>query len=437
MPKVKKASVRKTAKRATKAKRVKNAPRPNANQKAAKASHELLLDSVNSVRDYAIFVLDPEGNVLTWNEGAQRLKGYRPAEIIGRNFTTFYTEADLARAHPAYELKEAKKHGRYEEEGWRVRKDGTQFWANIVITKITDKEGNLIGFSKVTRDLTERRRAEEALRQAYADLDLRVQERTKELAVSNARLAQREQELERAVQMRDDFLSIASHELKTPVTSLKMQMQMLRERTKPEQGLMPPPERIVRAVESSLRQIDRLALLIEDLLDVARASAKKLDFRLERAELRPLLEETVARHADHAHAAGCTVELHAEAGICAQVDKFRFEQVLVNLLTNAFKYAPGTRVEVGLTASGGMARVTVRDHGPGIPPELRDKVFERFERAHNARNISGLGLGLYISREIVRGHQGDIHVSSVPGQGATFVVELPACPREAAAGASP
>lgn len=390
------------------------------------------------MRDYAIFVMDPEGHILTWNKGAQQLKGYRPDEIVGKHFSAFYSQADLDRNHPAYELKQAKKFGRYEEEGWRFRKDGSRFWANIVITKLTNKRGALVGFTKVTRDLSERRRAEEKLQLAYADLDRRVQERTKELAVSNARLAQREQELERAVQMRDEFLSIASHELKTPVTSLKMQMQMLRERSKPEQGLMPPPERIVRAVESSLRQIDRLALLIEDLLDVARASASKLEFHIERAELGPFVEEVVGRHADHAQAAGCKVELRTEPGIYAQVDKFRLEQVLVNLLTNAFKYAPGTKVEVALGAGEGRALISVRDHGPGIPAGQQARVFERFERAQNSRNISGLGLGLYISREIVRGHHGEIRLKSTPGQGATFEVELPTTLGAApSAGASP
>src|SRR5579885_2418005 len=134
-----------------------------ASRKKAPSPKRLLFQAVGQIPDYAIMLLDPEGNVLTWNEGAKRLQGYSRKEILGRHFSAFYTPEDVARRHPRLELKEAKKFGRYEEEGWRVRKDGTRFWANVIITKLTDKQGCLIAFSKVVRDLTERRAVEEAL----------------------------------------------------------------------------------------------------------------------------------------------------------------------------------------------------------------------------------------------------------------------------------
>jgi PAS domain S-box-containing protein len=416
----------------------KRARGPNRSEKklspapSAKERSRLLVSAVGKIRDYAIFLLDAEGHVVTWNMGAERLKGYRESEIVGRHFSTFYTPEDLARNHPANELKDAKKFGRYEDEGWRVRKDGSRFWANVVITKLTSDQGRLLGFSKVTRDLSARRAAEQKLREseerlqhAYKELDLKVRERTSDLASANEALRNRENELENALRLRDDFLSIASHELKTPITSLKMQLQMLRMKTKPEQGQLPSTEKLVKGLDISLDQVERLVVLIEQLLDVARSRAQKLSFHFERADLREIVREAVLRMEEHAQAARCSLLLQAAEEVVGEFDRFRMEQVVTNLLTNAFKYAPGTKVSICVLARRGKATIRVSDTGPGVPLASQAKIFERFERVEMGRHVSGLGLGLFISRQIVEGHGGSLRVESQPGQGASFIVEVP------------
>ncbi len=168
---------------------------------------------VQEVKDYAIFVLDPKGRILTWNAGAQRLKGYGEEEILGQNFSLFFSKEDIANKKPQLELEKAATEGRTEDEGWRVRKDGKRFWANIVLTALHNPDGKLRGFVKITRDLTERRKGEEALREQAANLERRVEERT--------------EELEKANRMKDEFITTLSHELRTPITSITGWVQML------------------------------------------------------------------------------------------------------------------------------------------------------------------------------------------------------------------
>ncbi len=377
---------------------------------------------VENVRDYAIFILDPEGNVASWNEGAERILGYDAKDILGKNIAVFYTDEDVKSGKSEYELEETRLTGRFEDEGWRVRQDGTRVWANVVLTAIRDKNRRLIGFAKVTRDLTERKRAENKIQKAYADLEKRVQERTAALASANIELGKREASLEDAVRVRDEFISIASHELKTPITSLKLQLQMLLGKTKHADLA---PEKLQKSLQTCMRQVNRLTHLIEDLLDVARAQAQKLTFQFERTDLRVLVEEVIERLRDQCDAAKCTVQFEADESIVGNFDRFRLDQVVVNLLTNAIKYAPGTEIEVSVHADETTATLVVRDAGPGIPAESQGRLFERFERGSNAQNIAGLGLGLFITRKIVEGHHGTIRVESVPGDGASFIVELP------------
>jgi PAS domain S-box-containing protein len=380
---------------------------------------------VAGVKDYAIYMLDPKGYVSSWNEGAARIKGYEESEILGKHFSIFYPEEDVKSGKCEYELEEATRTGKFEDEGWRIRKDGSMLWANVVISAIRDSHKKLIGFTKVTRDLTEKRRAELKLQRAYADLEKRILERTSELALANNSLKGREKALEEALKVRDEFLSIASHELKTPITSLKLQIQTIQKRLQVGNGEGPSPERLSKSLELSLKQIDRLAQLVGDLLDVTKATAQKLEFQLEPTDLVALTKEVIERLDGQIQEAGCEVIVKADAAVVGSFDRFRLDQVLINLITNALKYAPKQPVHIFINKTDNRAVIAVEDRGPGVPEEMRGRLFERFERAENVRNIGGLGLGLYISKQIIEGHHGTIYAEDSPGHGARFVIKLP------------
>jgi hypothetical protein len=357
---------------------------------------------VENIRDYAIFMMDPGGHIASWNKGAERIKGYRAEDILGKHFSTFYPPEEVARGKPQWELEVATREGRFEEEGWRVRKDGTRFWANVVITALFDETGTLRGFGKVTRDVTHRRQAEEA----------RELERLRE-----------------AVRTRDEFLSVASHELKTPLTPLQLKLTaMLRAiELHPEAPLS--AERVARDLDLARRQVHKLADLIEDMLDVSRISVGKLHLNPEPLDLAPLVREVVIRYTPQAAQAGCSVEVEAAAPVEGTWDRRRLEQVVTNLLANALKYGAGKPVHMRVGVEAGQAVLTVRDEGIGISPEHQPHIFERFVRAVSERNYSGMGLGLFITREIVHAHGGTLGVQSELGKGALFTVTLPLAPQ--------
>lgn len=347
---------------------------------------------VDSVRDYEICTLDPRGTVLTWNGGAERLKGYTADEIVGRSFRLFYTPEDLAAGKCDLELDVAAREGRFEDEGWRLRKDGSRFWANVVITRLENPLGELLGFAKVTRDLTDKRAAEE--------------ERIR-LAHSNE-----------ALRLRDEFLSIASHELRTPLTALKLQVQsLLHERDKVDPRFATKLERIDRATL-------RITQLVETLLDVSRIATGRLALQRAPVDLSAVVGEVVERHEARTQAAKVAVTLHMSSGAIFDGDRLRIDQVVANLLDNAIKYGEGTPIDLTVRAEADAAVLTVEDRGPGVPEEKRDRIFDRFERAAS-HNHGGLGLGLYVSREIVEAHGGTISVDARPGGGASFMVRLP------------
>lgn len=366
---------------------------------------------VQGVKDYAIFMLDPQGYIQSWNTGAEYFKGYKSEEVIGKHFSIFYTSEDVDRRHPQYELEVAKSGGRYEEEGWRIRKDGSRFWANVLITRVNDSVGGLLGFSKVTRDLTERKKAEEALKKSKLELEQRVLERT--------------MDLEKAIRVRDDFLSIASHELKTPLTSLNLQLSMTKRWFKSGRESAFPFKKFEKFIDVSQAQVRRLQALIDDLLDVSRIEAGKLQFSFEGCDLAQIVADIVDRHRDGLLSTVSEVKLIAKGPVNVQCDLFRLEQAILNLLSNAAKYGSRKPIFVTVESEGGLARISVRDHGIGIPKEKMETIFERFERVSSSENIAGLGLGLYITREIIRGHQGTIRVESEPGIGSTFIFEFP------------
>jgi signal transduction histidine kinase len=286
------------------------------------------------------------------------------------------------------ELRVARETGRFEEEGWRIRKDGTKFWANVVLTAIRDQTGDLRGFAKVVRDLTERKESEE----------------------ERLRLAQ----MQEALRMRDEFLSIAAHELRTPLTALLLQLQSMEKSQKREGSSMP-----------ALRSARRLAGLVEMLLDVSRIATGRLDLSKEKVDLVQLARDAIDSYTDEAKRVGSEIVLEAKGSVPGNWDALRLEQVFANLLGNALKYAAGTNVVVRVAGVDSEARFEVADRGPGIAKEDAARIFGRFERAAPSRNYGGLGLGLYIARQVVEAHGGSIQVLDTPGGGATFAVVLP------------
>jgi PAS domain S-box-containing protein len=361
---------------------------------------ETLRMLVGQVKDYAIFMLDPQGIVRTWNRGAERIKGYRADEVVGTNFARFYPEEDVRAGKPVRELAAAAKEGRFEDEGFRVRKDGSTFWANVIITALRDPDGALRGFGKVTRDVTDRVRAEqERLRLARA---------------------------EEATRARDQFLGIASHEFRTPITALGLNTQVLLrlgERT---------ADVSLASVTARLRAIHdqsmRLAGLVQALFDVTQVTAGHLALRREPIDLTAVVRAAMARWRDALVRAGCALDLRVERSISGEWDRARLEQVIDHLVANAVKFGAGHPVEVEVTAEheGAEAHLTVSDHGIGMSAEDQRRIFERFERAVPIRHYGGFGLGLWLVRNIVEAHGGGVSVWSEPGKGSRFDVTLPA-----------
>ncbi|HSS47987.1 MAG TPA: PAS domain-containing sensor histidine kinase, partial [Thermoanaerobaculia bacterium] len=254
-------------------------------EESLRQSEELFRRLVEGVADYAIFMLDPHGIVTTWNRGAERIKGYSAGEVIGQHFSVFYTEEAVARGWPQHELKVATAEGRFEDSGWRVRKDGSQFWANVIITAMHDGD-RLLGFSKVTRDLTERKRAEEELRQGRDLLEERVRTRTAELLRLEQELRVKVEELSSADRRKNEFLATLAHELRNPLAPLRHALQLLSladdnpDLRKKARGVME-------------RQLAQMVRLIDDLLDVSRITRNKLQLRKERVELATAVQSAV------------------------------------------------------------------------------------------------------------------------------------------------
>ena len=305
---------------------------------------------VESVRDYAIFMLDPAGNIATWNLGAQLNKGYTTEEILGQHFSVFYTPEDIARDWPARELELALRDGRFEDEGWRVRKDGSRFWANVVITALHDSDGGHRGFAKVTRDLTQQRRIDA---------------------------------LEDEGRQLTRFLAVLGHELRNPLSSIAnvVSVMELEESSNP---------RIARVRGILQRQVGHLKRLVDDLLDVGRIVSGKV--RLERG---PVKLQDVAAAAVEAVTPEIDRLRHtlrqdiATEPLWVSGDRVRLGQVLSNLLQNAAKFTPdGGQVRLILRRRDDDAELVVCDNGPGIPREKLRHVFKLFaqgEEDHASR----------------------------------------------------
>ncbi|MGH9456814.1 MAG: PAS domain-containing hybrid sensor histidine kinase/response regulator [Thermoanaerobaculia bacterium] len=381
-------------------------------------SEETLRLLVQSVKDYAIFMLDPEGNVATWNTGAQRFKGWKPEEIIGRHFSAFYPAEDIASGKPKRELELAKRYGSVEDEGWRIRKDGTRFWGNVVITAIYGPQGDLRGFAKVTRDLTDRRTADEARRALLEQREARVRAEEEKRSAEAASLAAQE-----ANRAKDAFLMTLSHQLRTPMTAILGWARLLPTLDHGDEGFQ-------SAVEAISHSAEMQAQLIDDLLDVSRILAGKLQLKVESSDLASIIR--AAADTVRTAAAGKSIALEFDLPPNlgrAEVDRTRIHQVIWNLLSNAVKFTPpGGSITVTAERLPTTARIAIKDTGEGIDAAFLRHLFEPFRQAEGpvTRQHGGLGLGLSIARYLVESHGGTLTASSEGiGKGATFVLELP------------
>jgi signal transduction histidine kinase len=264
--------------------------------------------------------------------------------------------------------------------------------------------------------------------QVFIELGRQRQLLRLQLEETRRALAERDEALataKEALRTRDEFMTIASHELKTPVTSLKLQLQMSRRRIDLSKGVSMTPAQLANMIEVSNRQVSRLAELIEDLLDVSRIRAGRLEFTPQITTISEIVEEVAGRFTEQLDHSQNTLTVEVPKGIEVEWDRSRVEQVIVNFVSNAIKYAPGTPIHIAAEVRGQRVALSVADQGPGIPKDRQPKIFERFERATASRSISGLGIGLYIASQIVRGHHGELRVESEEGHGAKFTAEIP------------
>ena len=387
-------------------------------EESLRRSEEMFRLLIDSVQDYAIFMLDPNGNVSSWNHGAERIKGYRPDEIIGKHFSLFYTPEDRENNKPEHNLELARTEGRMEEEGWRIRKDGTRFWANVVITAVHDDSGTLRGFAKVTRDITSRREAEETRRAYYEQREARLRaEDEKHRAEASYRAAQE------ANRSKDEFLMTLSHELRTPMTAILGWARML--------PMMSPTDPMFpEAIRSIGRSANLQAKLIDDVLDVSRIVSGKLRLSVETMDVAPVLQAAMEAVRPSANARSISLVMNVTPDLgAATVDATRLQQIVWNLLSNAVKFTPpGGRVELSASRTSSHIQIAVTDTGEGIDPLFVPYVFEPFRQAETAstRSHGGLGLGLSIVRYLAEAHGGRVAAESAGrGKGARFTVTLP------------
>jgi PAS domain S-box-containing protein len=367
-------------------------------EESLRQTEERLRLLVESVRDYAIYMLDVEGRVASWNAGAERIKGYTASEIIGRHFSLFYPQEARDKKFPEQELALAKEHGRYEEEGLRVRKNGVTFWASIAITPVYDAHNALRGYAKVTRDLSERKRTEA---------------------------------LEESARRMNEFLAMLAHELRNPLAPIASALNLLAKRPTSD-----ATELWVRDVLR--RQTAQLSRLVDDLLDVSRITRAAMTLERRALDLRKAVRGALdasmqwiepRRHVLDVRLPDEPVEMSG--------DEVRLTQVVQNLLHNAAKYTPdGGRIEVELRREADEALIVVRDNGVGMAAELLSSAFELFTQGSQSldRAHGGLGVGLTLVQRLVKLHGGTVEARSPgPGKGSEFLVRLPLSPRPEAA----
>ena len=480
---------------------------------------------VEQAKDYALFLLDREGRIMSWNVGAQRLKGYAAEEIIGRHFSVFYTREALESGWPQYELKAAVAEGRFEDEGWRVRKDGSRFWAHVVITALRDENGQHLGFSKITRDLTDRKLHEEALRQSEERFRLLIEGVTdyaifmldsegivtswntgaqrikgyardeiigkhisrffpqedidagkpwEELATARrdgraeaegwrvkksgerfwARAVvsalhdaaghlrgfakvtqdltdrQHLRDLEKATQHVNEFIATLAHELRNPLAPIRAAVQVM--------AKSPPGDPAVETMRQTIdRQSAQLARIVNDMIDISRITRGAIAIERDRIDLREVAHRAVEAAAPLIETARHQIEVQVpNEPAWVDGDLYRLTQLATNLLNNAARYtSEGGRIWLSLATEDRTALMKVRDSGRGIEPELMGRVFDMFVQGRSPNKTGGgLGIGLALSRKIAQLHGGSLDGRSEgAGKGSEFMLRLPLAAEQRAA----
>lgn len=488
----------------------------------SKPSPELFELMADSVRDYAIFLLDDEGKIASWSKGAEAIKGYSKEEVLGKHFSIFYTHEDLERGWPATELRDARIHGRFEDEGWRVKKDGTRFWANVIITPLWGEDGELLGYAKITRDLSDRKAADEKLRHSeerfrllvegvrdyavymldprgvvtswnsgaalisgyeadevlgrhfsifYAPEDVENGNPETELALARLHgraedegyrvrkngtrfwarvvvtplydtqghlrgyakvtqdLTQRKhaEALENVAKSINEFIAVLAHELRNPLAPIRSAVSIL----KRGERLDSQTERVIEIIDRQSRQLMRI---VDDILDVSRITRGTFSVVKQPTKVMDIITRSVEAAQPQINAAGhrLTVDTTGAPDLI-DGDEVRLTQALTNLLNNATRYTePGGDILLRVfTEQKGEVKelvIAVKDSGRGIAPDLLGSIFGMFVQGEDKRSISGtgLGVGLALAKTIVERHQGRLEASSAGvGQGAEFVIRLP------------
>ena len=358
-------------------------------EESLRRSEERFRLLVEGVKDYAIFMLDPDGRVASWNAGAQRMTGYGAQEVIGRHFSVFYPKDAIDKKWPEQELAMAREHGRFEDEGARVRKNGSTFWADVLLTPLYDSHGALLGYAKVTRDLTDRKRVEA---------------------------------LEKAERQTNEFLAMLAHELRNPLAPISNALHLLARKPAAD-----ATEQWVRDVLQ--RQTGQMARLVDDLVDVSRITRSIIALARKPVDLRDAVRTAVDASLQWMQARRHTLSLDLpDDALVVLGDETRLVQVVQNLLDNAAKYTgEGGRIAVRAWREAGDVLLAVKDNGIGMEPEMLDAAFELFRQGHQTleRADGGLGVGLTLVQRLVRLHGGTMVLQSEENAGTRVTIRLP------------
>jgi two-component system, LuxR family, sensor kinase FixL len=370
----------------------------------AEEDHRLLLEQrlsflVQHIKDYAIFLIDPEGRVMSWNKGAEQIKGYTEAEIIGKPISVFYTEADNQSGEPFQNLQKALEEGRYESVGLRKRKDGSVFYADVVFTPFYDADDTLKGFIKITRDITDQKKSEENMLSALT----------------------REKELN---ELKSRFVTLASHEFKTPLSVILSSVSLIEKY--PDTDMQDKRVKHIHRIKSN---VNNLKQILNDFLSLEKLEVGIVHNSPDEANLQNLVEDSIRDMADACKENQQILLSTIGPPGPVQIDTHLLRNVLSNLLSNAIKYSPEcSSIDCTIEYGPDEVGIHIKDQGIGIPPEEQRQLFQRFFRATNTSGISGTGLGLSIVKKYLDLMGGSIHMTSTFDMGSTFTVSFPYSP---------